>query len=70
MRLEEIHRANKMTTLGEIIAHIDDLAQKPYFVHEKKDTEGEFSGFFGSLEGLRYLERQRFLYKCTNNLQK
>ena len=63
MRLEEIHRANKMTTLGEIIAHIDDLAQKPYFVHEKKDTESGFSGFFGSLEGLRYLELQRLLYK-------
>ena len=63
MSFEEIHRANKMTTLGEIIAHIDDLAQKPYFVHTKKNTEGEFSGFFGSLEGLRYLELQRLLYK-------
>ena len=49
MRLEEIHRANKLKTLGEIIAHIDDLAQKPYFVHEKKDTEGEFSGIFWQL---------------------
>ena len=63
MRLEDIYRANKLKTLGKIIAHIDDLAQKPYFVHEKKDTEGEFSGFFGSFEGLRYLELQRLLYK-------
>ena len=66
MWLEEIHRANKMATLGEIIAHIDDLAQKPYFV-QKKIPGGEFSGFFGNLEGLRYLERQG---SCTNNLLK
>ena len=62
MRLEEIHRANKMTTLGEIIAHIDDLAQKSYFV-QQKIPGGEFSEFFGNLEGLRYLELQRLLYK-------